>query len=55
MEGINIGGWVKEFIAFLFLLVLLTYMLRNGGKDFNSLIGGLSDTYVKTFKGLAAN
>jgi hypothetical protein len=51
----NFGSYVKEFVAFLFLLVLLTYMLKNGGKDFNSLIGGLSDTYVKTFKGLQAN
>lgn len=51
----NISSYVKEFVAFLFLLVLLTYLLKNGGRDFNSLIGGLSDTYIKTFKGLKAD
>lgn len=49
----DIGKYLNEFVAFLFFLVIFVWVLRNG-KEFNQVLSGVSDTYVKTFKGLTA-
>lgn len=50
---IDFGKYANEFIAFLFFLVVFVWVLKNGN-EFNQVLSGISDTYVKTFKGLTA-
>lgn len=44
----EISVWVKEVISGTILLIIVYFIFRNGGNDFNQIATGFADGYVKS-------
>jgi Flp pilus assembly pilin Flp len=50
----DLNGWMKDLIAGMILVAIISYVFMDGGKTFKEVMGGFTDFFTKSTNALKA-